>query len=34
MNNINSVLSKELNISIKYIDAVIDLLDQGNTVPL
>ncbi|MBW5459144.1 Tex family protein [Clostridium sporogenes] len=33
MNNINSVLSKELNISIKYIDAVIDLLDQGNTVP-
>ncbi|NFE79735.1 Tex family protein [Clostridium sporogenes] len=33
MNNINSDLSKELNISIKYIDAVIDLLDQGNTVP-
>ncbi|EKO1913539.1 RNA-binding transcriptional accessory protein [Clostridium botulinum] len=33
MNNINSVLSKELNISIKYIDSVIDLLDQGNTVP-
>lgn len=33
MNNINSILSKELNISIKYIDAVIDLLDQGNTVP-
>ncbi|AJD31522.1 MULTISPECIES: Tex family protein [Clostridium] len=33
MNNINSVLSKELNISIKYIDAVIDLLNQGNTVP-
>lgn len=33
MNNINNVLSKELNISIKYIDAVIDLLDQGNTVP-
>lgn len=33
MNNINSILSKELSISIKYIDAVIDLLDQGNTVP-
>ncbi|WP_251861541.1 Tex family protein [Clostridium sp. Marseille-Q2269] len=33
MSDINSVLSKELNISIKHIDAVIDLLDQGNTVP-
>ncbi|GAA0744407.1 Tex family protein [Clostridium oceanicum] len=33
MRNINDILAKEFNLSIKYIEAVINLLDQGNTVP-
>lgn len=33
MRNINDILAKEFNLSIKHIEAVINLLDQGNTVP-
>ena len=33
MNNINDVLSKELNISLKQVESVIELIDGGNTVP-
>lgn len=33
MNNINEVLSKELNISLKQVESVIELIDGGNTVP-
>ena len=33
MTNINEVLSKELNISLKQVENVIEMLDEGNTVP-
>ncbi|NEZ47064.1 RNA-binding transcriptional accessory protein [Clostridium niameyense] len=33
MKDINVILSEELNVSLQYINAVIDLLDKGNTVP-
>lgn len=33
MRNINDVLAKELNISIKQVESVIEMLDEGNTVP-
>lgn len=33
MNIINDILSKELNISLKQVESVIELLDDGNTVP-
>lgn len=33
MTNINEVLSKELNISLNQVDSVIEMLDEGNTVP-
>lgn len=33
MQNINETLAKELNISIKQVESVIELLDDGNTVP-
>ncbi|MGL5245217.1 MAG: RNA-binding transcriptional accessory protein Tex [Sarcina sp.] len=33
MNNINSILSEELNISLNQVESVIKLLDEGNTVP-
>ncbi|MGL5615297.1 MAG: Tex family protein [Sarcina sp.] len=33
MKNINEVLSKELNISLKQVESVIEMLDEGNTVP-
>lgn len=33
MNNINEVLAKELNISLKQVESVIEMLDEGNTVP-
>lgn len=33
MQNINEILAKELNISIKQVESVIELLDDGNTVP-
>lgn len=33
MSNINLVLSEELKISIKQVDSVIEMLDEGNTVP-
>lgn len=33
MTNINEVLSKELNISLKQVESVIEMLDEGNTVP-
>lgn len=33
MENINEVLSKELNISLKQVESVIEMLDEGNTVP-
>ena len=33
MVNIEERLSKELGISLKYVENVIGLLDEGNTVP-
>ncbi|MGL4741131.1 MAG: Tex family protein [Sarcina sp.] len=33
MNNINLTISKELGISLKQVEAVIEMLDEGNTVP-
>ncbi|NLZ47249.1 MAG: RNA-binding transcriptional accessory protein [Clostridiales bacterium] len=33
MSNIEQRLSKELNISLKQVETVIELLDEGNTVP-
>lgn len=33
MQNINETLAKELNISIKQVESVIEMLDDGNTVP-
>ncbi|ELC8429511.1 RNA-binding transcriptional accessory protein Tex [Clostridium perfringens] len=33
MDNINHILSKELGISLKQVTSVIEMLDQGNTVP-
>lgn len=33
MNSIQERLSKELNISMKQVESVIELLDEGNTVP-
>lgn len=33
MDNINNILSKELGISLKQVTSVIDMLDEGNTVP-
>ncbi|WP_368247100.1 RNA-binding transcriptional accessory protein Tex [Clostridium perfringens] len=33
MDNINHILSKELGISLKQITSVIEMLDEGNTVP-
>lgn len=33
MNNINHILSKELGISLKQVTSVIEMLDEGNTVP-
>ncbi|MDH2335579.1 RNA-binding transcriptional accessory protein Tex [Clostridium perfringens] len=33
MDNINHILSKELGISLKQVTSVIDMLDEGNTVP-
>ncbi|SHK67867.1 uncharacterized protein SAMN02745163_04254 [Clostridium cavendishii DSM 21758] len=33
MNIINDILAKELNISLKQVESVIGLLDDGNTVP-
>ena len=33
MNNINEILSKELGISLKQVASVIEMLDEGNTVP-
>lgn len=33
MSNIEQRLSKELNISLKQVESVIELLDEGNTVP-
>ena len=33
MSNIEERLSKELNISLKQVESVIELLDEGNTVP-
>ncbi|EGT5618088.1 RNA-binding transcriptional accessory protein [Clostridium perfringens] len=33
MDNINHILSKELSISLKQVTSVIDMLDEGNTVP-
>ncbi len=33
MENINETLARELNISIKQAESVIDMLDDGNTVP-
>lgn len=33
MNNINEILSKELGISLKQVVSVIEMLDEGNTVP-
>ncbi|MFR1316554.1 MAG: RNA-binding transcriptional accessory protein Tex [Clostridium perfringens] len=33
MDNINHILSKELGISLKQLTSVIEMLDEGNTVP-
>lgn len=33
MQSINEILSKELNISEKQVKSVVELLDDGNTVP-
>lgn len=33
MNNINLILSRELNISLNQVESVIEMLDEGNTVP-
>ncbi len=33
MDNINHILSKELGISLKQVTSVIEMLDEGNTVP-
>ena len=33
MDNINRILSKELGISLKQVTSVIEMLDEGNTVP-
>ncbi|WP_240259395.1 RNA-binding transcriptional accessory protein Tex [Clostridium perfringens] len=33
MDNINHILSKELGISLKQVASVIEMLDEGNTVP-
>lgn len=33
MNNINLILSKELGISLNQVESVIEMLDEGNTVP-
>ena len=33
MENINETLARELNISIKQVESVIEMLDDGNTVP-
>ncbi|WP_221372105.1 RNA-binding transcriptional accessory protein Tex [Clostridium perfringens] len=33
MDNINYILSKELGISLKQVTSVIEMLDEGNTVP-
>lgn len=33
MNNISEILAKELGVSIKYVENVVELLDAGNTVP-
>lgn len=33
MNNLQNVLAKELEISLKQVNSVIELLDEGNTVP-
>lgn len=33
MTNLNERLSRELGVSLKHVDAVIELLDSGNTVP-
>ena len=33
MDNINHILSKELGISLKQVISVIEMLDEGNTVP-
>lgn len=33
MDNIKIILSKELGISLKQVESVIDMLDEGNTVP-
>lgn len=34
MQSINEILAKELNISEKQVKSVVELLDDGNTVPL
>lgn len=33
MDNINLIISKELGISLKQVESVIEMLDEGNTVP-
>ena len=33
MQSINEILAKELNISEKQVKSVVELLDDGNTVP-
>ena len=33
MKNINTILSKELGISLNQVESVIEMLDEGNTVP-
>ncbi|MGL4656213.1 MAG: Tex family protein [Sarcina sp.] len=33
MENINLIISKELGISLKQVESVIEMLDEGNTVP-
>lgn len=33
MKNINAILSKELGISLNQVESVIEMLDEGNTVP-
>ena len=31
--NINETLAKELNIPLKGVDAAVNLIDEGNTIP-
>ena len=34
MIDVNERLAKELNISIKQVESTVNLLDEGNTIPL